>query len=95
MNRFLLAPLLLSFISPVKANLDTEIGRQYNKELGRLIAEVIEAAKHMDKERICFLIPQAQMNIDTGWSYHRKAGFSYEWLVEQREMMKKSYQKFC
>ena len=55
MNRFLLAPLLLSFISPVKANLDTEIGRQYNKELGRLIAEVIEAAKHMDKESLMTL----------------------------------------
>ena len=95
MNRFLLAPLLLSFISPVKANLDTEIGRQYSKELTRLVAGVIEAAKYRDRERVCLLVPQAQSNLDNGWSYHREAGNSYEFLVETRKMMKVTYQKFC
>ena len=86
---------MLGLISPVKANLDKEIGRQYNEELIRLISGILEANKYKDRERICLLIPQAQANLENGWSYHRQAGFSYELLVKNREMNKNIYQRMC
>ena len=77
-KRLLLPLLLLGLISPVKANLDKEISKQYYKTLRRNFNDLTEAVDNSDVERSCFLLNEINTTLTAGWSYLRDYGMSYE-----------------
>ncbi len=95
MKRLLLPLLLLGLISPVKANFDKEMSKQYHKTLSRNFKDLTEAADNSDLERICFLLNEINITLMAGWSYLRDYGMSYEELRKRRKFAEDHYEQGC
>tara|TARA_Y100001968_G_C19059328_1_gene573000 strand:+ start:222 stop:512 length:291 start_codon:yes stop_codon:yes gene_type:complete len=95
MKRLLLPLLFLGLISPVKANFDKEMSKQYHKTLNRNFKDLTEAVDNSDVERACFLLNEINTTLTAGWSYLRDYGWSYDALRKRREFVEDNYEQGC